>query len=121
MTAPTPNAELAYKALDHIDAHPEEWDQATWHCGTAACFAGHALRLSGCQLERIGINGAIVAAGPAHLVGVEVEYAAYEVLGVPGQADEAGDDWLFDPDHSREDLGRLVAEIFGPRPGGEPS
>lgn len=115
MTAPKPNAELAYRVLDHIDGHPEEWDQVTWFCGTSACFAGHSLLLSGCQLERTGVNRALVASGPERLVGVEVEYAAYDVLGVdPDQGEH--DDWLFDPDNDREKLGRLVAEIFGPRP-----
>jgi hypothetical protein len=51
MTAPTPNAELAYKVLDHIDAHPQQWRQGWWFteldCGTAACFAGWACVLSG--------------------------------------------------------------------------
>jgi hypothetical protein len=27
-------------ALAYIDAHPDEWDQSTWMCGTSACVAG---------------------------------------------------------------------------------
>ena len=27
-------------ALAHIDAHPDEWDQSAWVCGTSACVAG---------------------------------------------------------------------------------
>lgn len=41
MTAP--NAELAYAALDEIDADPRAWDQARWD----ACFAAVVVRLSG--------------------------------------------------------------------------
>lgn len=48
---PVPNLPLLRKVLDHIDAHPEEWQQATYGtgtaCGTAACIAGHAMLMSG--------------------------------------------------------------------------
>ena len=59
MTEPTPNLPLLRKVLDHIDAHPEEWEQATYatkkyadvartvECGTAFCIAGWAAVLSG--------------------------------------------------------------------------
>jgi hypothetical protein len=109
VSAPTPNAELAYKVLDHIDAHPETWDQATWDCGTTACFAGWALRLSG------GYSENDVVYGPPSLAGMTVERAAYKVLRID-EASSGPDAWLFDQDNTREDLGRLVAEIFGPRP-----
>lgn len=39
------NVPLLQKALDHIEAHPEEWEQESWGvktpCGTRACLAGH--------------------------------------------------------------------------------
>jgi hypothetical protein len=44
------NTELAYKTLDYIREHPEEWSQRTWVCETAACFAGRAV-LIGLELE----------------------------------------------------------------------
>jgi hypothetical protein len=110
VNAPKPNAALAYAVLDQIDAHPEQWDQATWDCGTSACFAGWAVRLSG------GISDASnVVDGPAELIGMHVEYAAYRVLGIGFDGIDAGE-WLFDPDNGREDLARMVEEIFGPRP-----
>lgn len=109
----TPNAELAYRVLDHIDARPETWEQATWDCGTAACFAGWAVRLSGGTAY-----GSKVVAGPPELIGEHVEYAAYRVLGICEFHGPDANDWLFDPDNTREDLGRLVEAIFGPRPGG---
>lgn len=120
VTAPKPNAELAYRVLDHIDAHPETWSQGTWDCGTAACFAGWAVRLSGGKVDPLSINNPdpIVAEGPEQIVGLAVPDAAEIVL----QSDCRDADGLdlFDAANTREDLGRLVAEIFGPRPGGEP-
>lgn len=116
MTAP--NAELAYKVLDHIDANPNEWKQSTWQCGSAACFAGWAIRLSGGTLSERPIPD--VVKGPEELIGLVVDEAAYRVLGIDdvtaGDLGNDDDDWLFGEDNTRDDLGRLVAEIFGPRP-----
>lgn len=45
------NVELMQKVLDHITVHPKEWNQSTWAtrnaCGTAHCFAGHAVHMKG--------------------------------------------------------------------------
>lgn len=117
MTAPTtPNAALAYRVLDQIDADPKSWNQGTWDCGTAACFAGWAVRLSGGKsLDRD--NDTYVVEGPDEIVGLPVDEAAVELLRhtceLPGLR---GD--LFAGSNTRADLGRLVAEIFGPRPDG---
>jgi hypothetical protein len=43
----TPNVELLDKTLAYIEEHPKEWQQGSWVCETAACFAGNALLLSG--------------------------------------------------------------------------
>lgn len=44
------NADLLERTLAQIEAHPETWDQQTWAakttCGTAHCFAGHAVMLA---------------------------------------------------------------------------
>lgn len=117
----TPNAALAYAVLDQIDAHPESWNQTDWVCGTAACFAGWAVRLAGGVL--VGESaGAEVESGPSGLIGYGVEEAAYVALGIDeaksGWAHGDYSGWLFSDSNTREDLGRLVAEIFGPRPGG---
>ena len=115
MTAPTPNADLAYRVLDQIDAYPKSWDQGLWvgespECGTIACFAGWACLLSDVSMrdEFVLIDGEEI----------HVEEAAESLLGI-GHEDlmEHGD--LFCGLNSRERLGQLVAEIFGPRPGGE--
>ena len=118
MTAP--NAELAYRVLDHIDAHPEQWDQRTWDCGTVACFAGWAVRLSGARAAGPAYDSKVVE-GPADLIGLDVSDAAVRVLRHECWTPDSdifsprGD--LFASDNTREDLGRLVAEYFGPRPG----
>lgn len=49
-----PNIPLLRKTLEHITAHPEEWDQETWAtqtpCGTTACLAGWAVTFAGHEL-----------------------------------------------------------------------
>lgn len=124
LIAPTLNAKLAYRVLDHIDAHPEQWSQREWiyrpdaaDCGTAGCFAGWACMLSGDQpmwnqgkqTERFAMEIAVDG------VCKPIRDRAVELLGI----DEDEDDLLFDACNTRGDLGRLVAEIFGPRPDGE--
>jgi len=117
MTDLIPNAALAYQVLDHIDAHPESWDQRTWGCGTVACFAGWTVILSGGVIDADGYDSSVVD-GPAELVGDTVERAAIRLLQGRVWIDRPDGevDWLFAADNNREDLGRLVAEIFGPRP-----
>jgi hypothetical protein len=45
------NTELLRKTLEHITAHPEEWEQTWWatrrSCGTAYCLAGHVAVATG--------------------------------------------------------------------------
>jgi hypothetical protein len=118
-----PNAALAYAVLDQIDAHPETWNQGTWDCGTAACFAGWAVRLAGGEVDPLTVatGDPIVATGPEEIVGLAVDLAAERVLrsNCRIEADDACDDEdLFYASNTRADLGRLVAEIFGPRPEG---
>jgi hypothetical protein len=51
------NKENFKKVLDHIEAHPETWDQATWHCGTSHCFAGWAQIMSGKEADQKTVVG----------------------------------------------------------------
>jgi hypothetical protein len=48
---PKRNLELIDKVWQHIQDHPEQHQQSAWidigSCGTAACFAGHTLLMSG--------------------------------------------------------------------------
>lgn len=114
MTAP--NAELAYRVLDHIDAHPEQWDQGHWvaeaECGTVGCFAGWAVMLSGYMVNDegtvIGSLGRVTK-----LDGQHIEDAANVLLGIDDNTV-----YLYDGLLKRDELGQRVAEIFGPRPGG---
>lgn len=121
----TPNAELAYRTLDHIDAHPEDHDQDVWiqkvECGTAGCFAGWACLLSG-DVADINSDDDFEAEYVRTEDGerIYIPRRAAEVLGINyDRANEYAHE-LFRPENTREDLGRLVADIFGPRPGGEP-
>lgn len=120
----TPNAELAYKVLDAINAHPANFDMDTWvrapydrptvdlqqltssECGTTACFAGWAVALSGYQLTR---DREIVKAN--RMIPTSLPVFAAELLGLN---DEQANDLFYvdNEDFSPE----LVAEIFGPRP-----
>lgn len=52
---PPLNEKLIGCVLEHIESHPEEWDQSDWltcrgqvpeWCGTTGCFAGWAVALS---------------------------------------------------------------------------
>lgn len=128
MTAPTqPNAELAYATLDQIDAHPELWSQDWWFtvtdCGTVGCFAGWACVLSGDKPTAGDRPLCMVAIGDdvsfVQRPDGERLYASDRALDLLGIGREVGRR-LFDGRNTREDLGRLVAEIFGPRPAAWP-
>lgn len=119
MTAPTtPNAELAYRVLDVIDAFPEQWEQGSWttKCGTSFCFAGWALKLTGHELvdynDEDGLSRMRLD-GKQEVFGETVRDAAMRELGII-RAREA--DELFEGVNSRATLGELVEEFFGPRP-----
>jgi hypothetical protein len=50
---PAIQADNLRAVLAKIEAHPETWYQASWHCDTTHCFGGWAQILSGCeQTER---------------------------------------------------------------------
>jgi hypothetical protein len=53
----TKNFALLRKTMEHIEAHPQEWDQQTWitkaDCGTVACFAGWAVLLAHPEAEAV--------------------------------------------------------------------
>lgn len=117
----SPNATLAYAVLDQIDARPDLWNQHEW-CGTAMCFAGWAVELSGARANGNGMIGDLhVADLAARLLGfedeIEINEAGREATYPDGLPDGDHDEYeLFSACNKREDLGRLVAAIFGPRP-----
>jgi hypothetical protein len=57
LMAPDPviNVPLLRKVLEHVTAHPEEWEQGQWGiqvdtaCGSAHCVAGHAAMMAGAK------------------------------------------------------------------------
>lgn len=91
------NAELAYKTLDYIKAHPEEWDQTMWHCGTTHCFAGHI---------ELSITG---KSQPDGLLTWDI---AEEALGI----NIAESVQLFGESNTLADLEKIIKTIFGSRP-----
>lgn len=74
------NAELARKALARIEAHPEEWEQGDWRCGTAYCFAGHVALAGGWKWEIPGSTSDTSVEKDGEII--HVEYAADRALGL---------------------------------------
>jgi len=127
MTDITPNVPLLRKTLEHIEAHPEEWNQEYWRCGTTMCFAGTACHLDGGEWvtesaqstqDLDGLhNGEFVMRRDGeerdqrwgHEAYVHCATRAQRVLGItPGAADK-----LFDEENTLDDLRRLVGELCG--------
>lgn len=114
----TPNVALLNQTLAYIEAHPQEWDQTTWHCGTTACFAGHAALLDGAEWAPANVpigelvlardddpdlNVLVLDGTPS----VFVDDRAQRILGLTEyQATE-----LFSGCNSLDDLRTLVAEF----------
>jgi hypothetical protein len=63
------NVELLTRTIQYIKNHPEEWDQSTFICDTAACFAGRAALLSGWSARDIGRNWDMFGTG-AQMLGL---------------------------------------------------
>lgn len=49
------NVPLLTKVLEHVTAHPEEWDQSNWavrrDCGTTYCVAGWTVTMTGHDVD----------------------------------------------------------------------
>lgn len=122
----TPNAELAYKTLDLINANPDHFDMEYWVegpnlppavglddltgevCGTTACFAGWAAALAGYKIT--GSGSVYNAAG--HQVD-NIQLFAANLLGI--ETEEADDLFYV----ANDEIAAAVEEYFGPRPGGD--
>lgn len=61
------------KALRHIEAHPELWNQENW-CGTACCIAGHIVKNEGYNAESLGGHTPYIV---TMLLKIETKEAAY--------------------------------------------
>jgi hypothetical protein len=124
-----PNAELAYRVLDHIDAHPEQHDQSDFvrrpagtssltaesmPCGTTACFAGWTVLLSGYTLD-FGYQHWPTVEDDGRRVDVDDLAAELLGIGTRGVIDDAPHA-LFYEARNRDELADQIEEIFGPRP-----
>lgn len=112
---PQINVPLLRKTLEHITAHPEEWDQAVWmrqsgrtECGTAGCVAGWAVTFAGHTLD---FESAVIFWGEAQYLddGREIEQAAQDELGLTD--DQA--DRLFAEHNALTDLWEMANEYTG--------
>lgn len=112
--APVPNAELLRATLAAVEASAGDWDQGTWAmrsaCGTAGCFALHAIRIARPDAEpwfREGFDATAYVRVDG--MTLDIPEFAQRLLGLsPSQADR-----LFAPRNTRADLRRLVAELAG--------
>jgi hypothetical protein len=100
-----PNHQLFVDVLAQIEKHPETWDQDTF-CGTAMCFAGHAVALAGEQWtcdERA-----------ADLLGIPRWFSDEYVV---AHGSHFYPDHPFGGDNTLHDLYRISADILGIDPG----
>lgn len=119
ITTPVRNIPLLRKTLEHIEAHPEEHNQEFWAlktpCGTAFCFAGHAVQLAGYEIDWGSTDFGqpevhahyVIAPGAPMAEYRTIAHVAYQELGLT--RDEANA--LFKEYHSLQRLYQLVHEF----------
>lgn len=123
----TPNAELAYRVLDHLTTNPHQFDpvlapgwydtngyMTTENNGTlTGDLETWACLLSGDRLLEDGFNGEY---GVTTADGVDRDMydRAVELLGLTPEVN----DWVlgFGEGDTLNDLAKNIAEVFGPRP-----
>jgi hypothetical protein len=129
-----PNVELLKRTLQHIEDHPESWDQTAWvtpedfrtddGCGTAYCFAGWAVELSGvtptsgASLPLAALSTDVqerlnpwMIWGDGAEKRTNIESAAAALLDIDRW--NGDDPHLFDGNNTLNDLRRFVAELCG--------
>lgn len=119
---PTPNAALARRVLEHIEAHPDSWLQSLWaqrsECGTTYCFAGWTIALTNPDAQFHFVDRGTWVAADVLIPGTgghqEIPEAARNLLNLSQYA--AGQ--LFDARNSLDDLRAMVAELESPTFGG---
>jgi len=113
------NLAFLHQTLEYIKTHPNQWNQATWRCGTGMCFAGWACTLAGGHWYDIDGDIAYLDIEP------EDDHSRYEqftdlsfpLIHVQDRAQRLLDldddicDALFIGSNTLEDLERIVAEI----------
>lgn len=111
----TINVTLLDQTLAHIEAHPGEWNQDFWRCGTGMCFAGWACQLAGGQWAHLDPDNEDLAdylhaepgdeALPNELI--TAQERATRILGLTNHQAAT----LFAGSNTLGDLRRIVAEI----------
>jgi hypothetical protein len=72
--------------MTHIIDHPEEWNQAHWVCGSAACYAGRTLLNEGYEVRWGETFAWAVPAGVSFCFDDEEEYIeAYQLHGLQAE------------------------------------
>lgn len=121
-----PNAELAYRVLDLALAHESHFDMSLWAeradwepvtldaltgsaCGTTACLAGWTVAMAGYAVN----YRADVFDSDGNPLGRKADSVAAEMFRITLAEAER----LFYA--SNESVENRIAEIFGPRPGGD--
>ena len=107
---------LARKTIEHIEAHPEEWEQSEWICKTGMCYAGHSAHFAGAEAPEGRWGDALSArvTGPAidefstpYDGWVHISDYAQHVLGLAdGEAAR-----MFWSDNSLDDLRGMVTSL----------
>jgi hypothetical protein len=69
------NIDLLDRALAQIDAHPDEWDQNNWHCGTSMCLAGWVGTVTGARWATSAMYEPCVVDLESHRVAHVADYA----------------------------------------------
>ncbi|MBA9003769.1 hypothetical protein [Thermomonospora cellulosilytica] len=118
----TPNTALLRLVLTHIEMHPHQWRQDMWRtdCGTAFCYAGWTVLLSGGRFAvepddpKIHYSTLVVPPGtdPTDTTAWRRidEYAA-ELLGIPVDPTHRFAHPLFRPANTLDDLRRIVRQL----------
>lgn len=94
------NYENFNRVLTHIEQHPEEWDQAVWHCRTSHCFAGFS-EIFGGHVPPLSED-----------LHEDICKRACAFLGIEANEEESGAymphwNWLFHGDRTLDDFRRV--------------
>ena len=112
--------------MDHIDAHPDQWDQSVWGvteaarlemlgngwegCGTAYCLAGWACVLNGDTPIWDETGGTTMMSdenGAPH----DIEPRAQKLLGLTRAEADSADGGIFAAGNTRATLQRIAKQI----------
>lgn len=115
--------DLARAVLAHIEAHPETWSQGNWairtDCGTAFCFAGWTVALSGgkfvwnaSEIEDVDEEASYVTGVPGTAGAPSIGWAAAKLLGLVYDPLAGCAAHLFAGENTLDDLRDMVAEFW---------